>query len=478
MSIKELLTEEKYIQIVGAQAMPFYEYIIKYCEQYGIDNVLRLAGFLAQVGHESAGFSRTTENLNYSAQGLLTTFPKYFPSEEVAMRYARNPEAIANRVYANRLGNGPEESGDGWRYRGHGLIQLTGKYNFERCSKSVGRPYVNNPSVVASEEDAVLSSCWFWATNSLNDAADAKDIETMTRRINGGRHGIEDRRRRYSTALFVLSDGSEEMSEVERENFVDSINPTNTYPSFYTQTPGSEKERITEGRSTRGQYPYNAVYVTRSGHVVEYDDTPNNERINVLHRTGSYAETVADGTYTNKSIKDKYDLTNGDWYGHVGGTSTLSVLGQAFWKFTGVIFKSLGSFFIEAATKIQLNAPHVSFSDLLTGKTSEIESGHFVNLSVDNVIDGTAEFANYINYRGRNGRFNFRAFADSVEVSEEQIPTWTTPTNHTQGTMLGGNLINAVRDDVSGSVSLMYFNTETEQWQPLLGGLGGGMGNS
>jgi putative chitinase len=172
--------------------------------RYQLDTPKRVAAFIAQCGHESAGFTALKENLNYGASGLLATFKKYFPTQELADSYARQPERIANRVYADRMGNGNEASGDGWRYCGRGLIQLTGKNNYTAFATSIDRPVEEVPAYLETFEGAVESACWFWNTNKLNQYADSGDLDTMTRRINGGLHGIDDRRARYNTALEVL----------------------------------------------------------------------------------------------------------------------------------------------------------------------------------------------------------------------------------------------------------------------------------
>lgn len=154
---------------------------------------LRAAHFLAQVAHESAFFQTTEENLNYAAEGLLRVFPKHFPDVETAMRYARRPEAIANKVYANRMGNGNEESEDGWRYRGMGLIQLTGRRNHDAYwAQAEGSGA--GPEALAGPPHAALAAGWFWKANGINKAADADDVEAVTKKVNGGAHGLEQRR--------------------------------------------------------------------------------------------------------------------------------------------------------------------------------------------------------------------------------------------------------------------------------------------
>jgi putative chitinase len=163
----------------------------------------RIGGFIAQSAHESMGYTVFAENLNYSAQGLLKTFPKYFTAT-LANTYARNPRMIANRVYANRMGNGDEPSGDGWKYRGKGAIQLTGKDNHRRCGEAFGLDLVNNPELLLQPENLFKSAAWFWKANGLNAIADAQDFTKLTKRINGGTTGLQDRLAYYQRARKVL----------------------------------------------------------------------------------------------------------------------------------------------------------------------------------------------------------------------------------------------------------------------------------
>ncbi|WP_246472520.1 glycoside hydrolase family 19 protein [Azospirillum tabaci] len=169
-----------------------------------INTPQRVAAFLSQVGHESGGLRVWTENLNYSAEGLRKTWPQRFRDAATATAYARQPERIANRVYGDRMGNGPEASGDGWRYRGRGLIQITGRDNYQRCSGWAGKPLEAMPAWLETPDGAVASAVWFWTVNGLNRLADAGELEAITRRINGGLNGQEDRLSRYALASEAL----------------------------------------------------------------------------------------------------------------------------------------------------------------------------------------------------------------------------------------------------------------------------------
>jgi putative chitinase len=174
---------------------------------YNINTPQRIAAFVAQCAHESGNFMVLQENLNYRWQTLRKIFPKYFPTDEIAQRYASMPnrqEAIANKVYANRMANGPEESGDGFRYRGRGLIQLTGRENYTWFAASLEISPEEATEYLSTFEGAAQSACWFWETNKLNQWADKGDIVTLTKRINGGTIGLDDRIKHYEHALHVL----------------------------------------------------------------------------------------------------------------------------------------------------------------------------------------------------------------------------------------------------------------------------------
>lgn len=172
---------------------------------YGIDTPHRLAAFLAQCAHESGNFVFIKENLNYKWQSLRKVFPKYFPTDALAQQYEKQPERIANKIYANRMGNGPEESGDGYRFCGRGLIQVTGRDNYSWFAASLDISPEEASEYMETFEGAAQSACWFWETNNLNQWADRGDIVTLTKRINGGVIGLEDRQKHYHHALHIFS---------------------------------------------------------------------------------------------------------------------------------------------------------------------------------------------------------------------------------------------------------------------------------
>lgn len=195
--LTELLPGNPYIE-------QWHEALSNVLPDYEINTPARVAAFIAQCAHESGGFRLLKENLNYKAASLRRVFGKYFKDDVIAAQYANKPEMIANRVYGNRMGNGPEESGDGFRYCGRGLIQLTGKDNYQSFADSIETPIEDIPEYLATFEGAVQSACWFWENNNLNQWADKGDIVTLTKRINGGTIGLEDRKKHYEHALHVL----------------------------------------------------------------------------------------------------------------------------------------------------------------------------------------------------------------------------------------------------------------------------------
>lgn len=197
--LKQIVPNNPYIE-------HWHEALCEILPDYDIDTPQRIAAFLAQCAHESGGFRAIKENLNYRPATLVTLFKKYFDLP-TAERYCAMPDkqaAIANKIYANRMGNGPEESGDGYRYCGRGLIQLTGKDNYTRYAQSTEQTVEEASEHLTTFEGCVQSAAWFWEANNLNQYADSGDILTMTKRINGGTIGLEDRKKHYEHACHVL----------------------------------------------------------------------------------------------------------------------------------------------------------------------------------------------------------------------------------------------------------------------------------
>jgi putative chitinase len=198
--LQEMIGKNQYLDY-------WYNAICEILPEYEINTPHRVAAFIAQCAHESGGFKFLKENLNYKAPSLRRVFAKYFPTDDLARAYEKRPEMIANRVYANRMGNGPEESGDGWKYCGRGLIQLTGKNNYTFFAGSLDMDVEDVPEYLETFEGAVQSACFFWEQNNLNQWADKGDILTLTKRINGGTIGLDDRIKHYNHALHVLGIG-------------------------------------------------------------------------------------------------------------------------------------------------------------------------------------------------------------------------------------------------------------------------------
>jgi putative chitinase len=195
--LKQLLPKNPYIN-------QWHNALSQLLPDYEINTAKRIAAFIAQCAHESGNFVFLTENLNYKAESLLKVFPKYFKDMATAKAYEKKPEKIANKIYADRMGNGNEASGDGWRYRGRGLIQLTGKTNYTWFAASLEISPEEAAEYTQTFEGAAQSACWFWETNKINQFADSGDIVTMTKRINGGTIGLDDRIKHYEHALHVL----------------------------------------------------------------------------------------------------------------------------------------------------------------------------------------------------------------------------------------------------------------------------------
>ena len=189
----------------NSEADEWHEHIVYMLPKYDIDTPERVAGFMAQCGHESNNFRVLKENLNYSATALDKIFPKYFRrAGRDAQQYHRQPEIIANVIYANRMDNGDTASGDGYKFRGRGIIQLTGRYNYTQFAKSINTGLRATVEYLETKQGALESACWFWDTNGLNAIADTQDIVKMTKRINGGTIGLDDRKKHYKHALEVF----------------------------------------------------------------------------------------------------------------------------------------------------------------------------------------------------------------------------------------------------------------------------------
>ena len=174
-------------------------------QRFNILTPIQQASFIGQCGHECGNFKTLEENLNYKAETLMKLWKTRFPTIEIANEYARNPKKIANKVYANRMGNRDESSGDGYRFRGRGCIQLTGHANYFHAGNACGEDFVMNPDLVATPRYAAMTAGWFWDTHKLNQYADRTDYLMMTKKINGGTIGLDDRIRHINHALDILN---------------------------------------------------------------------------------------------------------------------------------------------------------------------------------------------------------------------------------------------------------------------------------
>lgn len=200
------LTPDQILSIIpasGARAETYAAPLSEAADRFTISTPARLAAFLAQVAHESGSLAHVVENLNYSAAGLQATWPKRF-DDRLAASCARNPERIANIVYANRLGNGDDETGHGWKYRGRGLIQVTGLANYSACGSALDLPLLAQPELLELPSAAAMSAAWFWSTNGLNALADRGEFDAITHRVNGGANGATERQEFYDRAKRVL----------------------------------------------------------------------------------------------------------------------------------------------------------------------------------------------------------------------------------------------------------------------------------
>lgn len=200
----------KKLSTIVNQSREFVAHLNFCMSENAITTALRASHFLSQCAHESGNFRVFEENLNYSALRLLQVFPKYFPSTEVASQYARNPQKIASRVYANRMGNGSEESGEGWKYRGRGIIQLTGKNNYKAyADATLSHEIMENPDAVKDYIHAINSAAWYWNSRNLNDVADKGSDEgvilLITKKVNGGINGLHERQKKFNEIYKILS---------------------------------------------------------------------------------------------------------------------------------------------------------------------------------------------------------------------------------------------------------------------------------
>lgn len=202
----EVITIAKLSKLLpkNKQLVQWHAALNKFLPQYNISTPERVAAFMSQCMHESANFTAIKENLNYRVESLLKVFPKYFKTSAIATQYANNPEMIANKVYANRMGNGAESSGDGYKYRGRGLIQITGHDNYKTFADSIKMPLDKVPAYLETIDGAIESACWYWKMRNINIYADKADVHGMTKVINGGTNGLDDRLAKYTAVSAIM----------------------------------------------------------------------------------------------------------------------------------------------------------------------------------------------------------------------------------------------------------------------------------
>lgn len=373
---KELTVDhvQRIFNISSSEASRWHSVLWEGMQKVGINKTFRMAGFLATIGVESGNLQRVEENLNYSAERLLTVFPKYFKNLEQAKLYENNPKAIANRVYGGRMGNGLESTGEGYKYRGRGLIQVTGKSTYAQYQRS-GVQAINDPDYLLTDAGAADSATWYWNSKGCNGFADRSNTYEMRRRVNGGLNGFDEFEALYEHALKVLSDVDEEqpVNTDPTDETQDPNNPSvavSDKPESEEPTPDAAHSKIVEPIvGGKAQYPWNRVYQSRSGHVIEIDDTPDRERLHWYHRTGTYAEMHPDGKYVLKSVHERHDYCDKDRFHQTGGNYTSKVAGQSYEKVGKEKVLSVGSTVtIEAPSGVQVNTPRANFSNDVVAK--------------------------------------------------------------------------------------------------------------
>lgn len=353
-------------------------------EKFGIDTGLRLSGFFSNVLHECGKFTRFTENLNYSAQGLVSTFPKYFPSTASTSGYARNPTAIANKVYANRMGNGSETSGDGWKYKGRGLIQITGKSNYKDASKGIGTDILTNPENALVPANSAMVAAWFFSSKGCNTYSDGDNIKGMRVRINGGTKGLDEVTTFYEQCKIIFG---VKPGDVDPDVFKRRPTPNAKHGSF-SEATGSGNTSLSGANPS---YPWNWVWESRSHHIFEVDDTPGAERIHMMHRTGTYTEIGPLGIRVDKNVLDHYTFTNEDEYRYVGGDESVKVDGQSYQKYAGDYVASTdGEMFLESQSRVQVNAPMLSVRELITTPDIVLDTG-----TINDILRGWVQNAKF-----------------------------------------------------------------------------------
>lgn len=407
------LTVDHLQKIFGiSNASDWHSVLWPYMKKYDITTTYRISMFFGNLSVESNNFKTLVENLNYSAEGLRKTFPSKF-AKVSAESYARNPQKIANYVYANKNGNGSEASGDGWKYRGQGLIQLTGKGNvaaFHRKEPSFNA--LSNPEVLQQKPAASASACWFWSDKGLNRQADSGNWAVCVKRINAASLHMEERTTMYKRALSVLL--GKEVEEL----------PESTGSSTDASTPDSRISGVTEPRGKAApQYPHNKVYQSPSGHCIEVDDTPGAERIMIFHMSGSYIEMHMDGDVVIKAHKDLYLLAGGSVQKLQKEDQAEIVEGQSYEK-VGQKVMSNDQMTVESSD-LQVNAPS-AFSKPMDAKeinSTDVTAAELTcTAPVAQLNAATAEVAKFANAfaPGSAAGMSLANLSKSIQIETDQ----------------------------------------------------------
>lgn len=374
----------------SAQISTWYEVLRDACTKYAIDNPYRLAAFFANAMHETGGFKIFEENLNYSAAGLMKTFKKYFNSSN-ADAYARNPQKIASKVYASRMGNGDEASGEGWKYRGRGVFQLTGKAMYKDYSQAGGIDFVGSPDKLLEPYNSAYSGAWYFSKKGCAPYADRDDITKVRYRVNGGTNGLSEVTSLYEKYKPIFKADPKTIPTVPPTK---EDTPATPAPSFNESSGAANSNGVYPSRPLTGgspSYPWNWVWESRAGHVMEVDDTPEAPRLSVTHTSGSYLEMNENGAIVTKTINDYYSFVSDNEYHSIGGNFTSVISGVGYYHYGGTAtFDAGGMVFIQSPAKVQMNTPTVSCSDML-----ESPHGTFDDIIINDIIYGWIQNAKY-----------------------------------------------------------------------------------
>lgn len=441
-----VVTEEQLVEIVGSGGSGWANDVNAAMAKFSISDENRAAAFIAQCAHESGGFKHLKENLSYSsAERIYAIFRSRYtgPTDPRIAGHVKNPEGLANHVYADRYGN--RDAGDGWKYRGRGLIQITFRENYFKCSRGIGVDILTDPSLVEGKAMAAMTAAWFFSTKGCNSLADRSDIDAITRVINPAMKGAHERSILYAKALDVLRGKKRPVEEREPEK-----KPTTTTSEDVNPTPAPENRTVGEPESNgNSKYPHNKVYESPSGHIIEVDDAPGNERLVAQHRSGANLSFLPDGDTHLKAVRDSYYTSVRHTVSYVGGNFTQSVKGTSFTKAVTHVTKTSGYQYLDSASGVAVNAPVLSFSSLLVGQRADLQA-----LTVATPIAGTAMFATMLT--SAPGGYNPSSQASSAGFDEGTYTSEFNSLSAKNGIKLGETRITVI--NVGGTPALMYNN--------------------